>query len=178
MWQTLRLSRLIDDLLELSRLQSRAVAATKQKFDLKELLYDLADRYRDAADEKGLSIQLNIGEEELYAYSNPDRIEQVFIVLLDNAVKHATSEGEIELSSHAEGDKYRVCVKNPGSINIEDAEHLFERFYKVDKSHSGSGTGLGLAIAKEVLALLGEKISVKAENDEIAFSFTLDRYVK
>lgn len=176
--ESLRLSRLIDDLLELSRLQSGAVAVTKQKFDLKELLFDLVDRYRNATEEKGLSIQLDVGTEELYAYSNPDRAEQVLIVLLDNAIKHTFSEGEIELSAHEEGDKYHVCVKNPGSINQEDAEHLFERFFKIDKSHSGSGTGLGLAIAKEVLALLGETIFIKAENGKIAFSFTLDRYVK
>jgi len=176
--ESLRLSRLIDDLLELSRLQSGTVALIRQKFDLKELLYDLADRYQSAAEEKGLSIKLDLPDEELYTYSNPDRAEQVLIALLDNAVKHSSSDGRIELSTRAQGEKYHVCVKNPGSINKEDAEHLFDRFFKVDKSHSGGGTGLGLAIAREVLALLGETICVRAENGVIAFSFTLDRYVK
>ncbi len=176
--ESLRLSRLIDDLLELSRLQSGAVALTRQKFDLKELLYDVADRYGNAAEEKGLSIKLDVPGEELYAYSNPDRAEQVLIALLDNAIKHAPSDGKIGLSTRTEGEKYHVCVTNPGSIDKEDAEHLFDRFFKVDKSHSGGGTGLGLAIAREVLALLGETISVEAENGVIAFSFTLDRSIK
>ncbi|HWS28951.1 MAG TPA: ATP-binding protein [Clostridia bacterium] len=176
--ESLRLSRLIDDLLELSRLQSGAVALTRQKFDLRELLYDVADRYGNAAEEKGLSIKLDVPAEELYAYSNPDRAEQVLIALLDNAIKHAPSDGKIGLSTRTEGEKYHVCVTNPGSIDKEDAEHLFDRFFKVDKSHSGGGTGLGLAIAREVLALLGETISVEAENGVIAFSFTLDRSIK
>lgn len=176
--ESLRLSRLIDDLLELSRLQSGAVASTKQRFDLTEMLYDVSNRYRKTAGEKELSIKLNLPEEALYAMSNPDRAEQVFIAVLDNAIKHTQHSGVIEVSAHAEGEKYVVSVKNPGSISAEDIAHLFDRFYKVDKAHSGGGTGLGLAIAKEVLTLLGETIGAKSENETVEFFFTIERALR
>lgn len=175
--ESLRLSRLIDDLLELSRLQSDAVASTKQRFNLTEMLYDVSDRYQKAAAEKGLAIKLNVPEDGLYAMSNTDRAEQVFIAVLDNAIKHTQNSGVIEVSARAEGEKHVVCVKNPGNIAAEDIAHLFDRFYKVDKSHSGGGTGLGLAIAREVLALLGETIGAKSENGTVEFFFTLERFM-
>lgn len=176
--ESLRLSRLIDDLLELSRLQSGAVALTKQKFDLTELVYDVADRYQAAAAENGLAMRLVVPEGTLRAYSNPDRAEQVLIAVLDNAIKHTAPGGDIGIYVREDAGKHLVSVTNPGDISEEDAARLFDRFYKVDKSHSGGGTGLGLAIAREVLALLNESISVKSENGVVEFSFTLDQKIK
>ncbi|MCE5235220.1 MAG: histidine kinase dimerization/phospho-acceptor domain-containing protein [Clostridiaceae bacterium] len=176
--ESLRLSRLIDDLLELSRLQSGAVALTKRRFDLAELVYDVADRYKAAAAEKGLNMGLFVPEGTLRAYSNPDRAEQVLIAVLDNAIKHTASGGDIGIHVREDANKYLVSVTNPGDIGEEDAARLFDRFYKVDKSHSGGGTGLGLAIAREVLALLDESISVTCENGVVEFAFTLDARLK
>jgi len=170
--ESMRLSRLIDDLLELSRLQSTTTAFTKQFISVEDLVYDVADRFTAAAQDKGLKITPScdyIGK----VYTNPDRAEQVLVALIDNAVKHCEVKGTIEVSAKKVNDRLRISVSNPGSIADEDIEHLFERFYKADKAHSTEGTGLGLSIVQEVLALLGEKIWVKSEDGKVDFTFTL-----
>ncbi len=170
--ESMRLSRLIDDLLELSRLQSGTVAITKQYISAEELIYDVADRFSGAAAEKGLTISAECGYLGR-AYTNPDRAEQVLIALIDNAIKHCSGEGTVKVQTERQGEKLLVSVSNPGSISENDIEHLFERFYKADKAHTGEGTGLGLSIVNEVLTLLGEKIWVRSENGRVTFTFTL-----
>ena len=170
--ESMRLSRLIDDLLELSRLQSGTVAFTKRLISVEELIYDVSDRFTDAAKEKGLKIILSC-DYNGKAYTNPDRAEQVLVALLDNAIKHCHEKGTVEIWAGKVSDKLRISVTNPGNIAEEDIEHLFERFYKADKAHSGEGTGLGLSIVQEILTLLDEKIWVRSENGKVTFTFTL-----
>ena len=170
--ESMRLSRLIDDLLELSRLQSGTIAFTKQFISVEELIYDVSDRFSAAARDKGLKI-IPSCDYTGKAYTNPDRAEQVLVALIDNAVKHCDVEGTIEIAAKKANDKLRISVINPGNIADEDIEHLFERFYKADKAHSTEGTGLGLSIVHEVLTLLGEKIWVKSQYGKVAFTFTL-----
>ena len=169
--ESMRLSRLIDDLLELSRLQSGTIAFKKQFISINELIEDVADRYVSAAREKGLNVEIDIGE-PYKVYTNPDRAEQVLVALTDNAIKYGYS-GTLRFSAEKKGDSLYISVSNPGSIADEDIDHVFERFYKADKSHAGQGTGLGLSIVNEVLDLLGERIWVKSENGTVTFTFTL-----
>ena len=169
--ESMRLSRLIDDLLELSRLQSGTIAFKKQFISINELIADVADRYVSAAREKGLNVEIDIGE-PYKVYTNPDRAEQVLVALTDNAIKYGYS-GTLRFSAEKKGDSLYISVSNPGSIADEDIDHVFERFYKADKAHAGQGTGLGLSIVNEVLELLGERIWVKSENGTVTFTFTL-----
>ena len=169
--ESMRLSRLIDDLLELSRLQSGTIAFKKQFISINELIEDVADRYVSAAREKGLNVEIDIGE-PYKAYTNPDRAEQVLVALTDNAIKYGYS-GTLRFSAEKKGDSLYISVSNPGSIADEDIDHVFERFYKADKAHAGQGTGLGLSIVNEVLELLGERIWVKSKNGTVTFTFTL-----
>ena len=169
--ESMRLSRLIDDLLELSRLQSGTIAFKKQFISINELIEDVADRYVSAAREKGLNVEIDIGE-PYKVYTNPDRAEQVLVALTDNAIKYGDS-GTLRFSAEKKGDSLYISVSNPGSIADEDIDHVFERFYKADKAHAGQGTGLGLSIVNEVLELLGERIWVKSENGTVTFTFTL-----
>ncbi|NCB31280.1 MAG: PAS domain-containing sensor histidine kinase, partial [Clostridia bacterium] len=171
--ESMRLSRLIDDLLELSRLQSGTVALSKQSISLDELIYDVADRYGAAAKEKGLAIETFLPNPCPRAYTNPDRTEQVLIALLDNAIKHGIGPGSIALKAEDKGEKLQISVSNPGEIDQKDLPHLFDRFYKVDQSHSGEGTGLGLSIAFEVMGLLGENIWAASEDGCVTFAFTM-----
>ena len=168
--ESMRLSRLIDDLLELSRLQSGTIAFKKQFISINDLIEDVADRYVSAAREKGLNVEIDIGE-PYKVYTNPDRAEQVLVALTDNAIKYGYS-GTLRFSAEKKGDSLYISVSNPGSIADEDIDHVFERFYKADKSHAGQGTGLGLSIVNEVLELLGERIWVKSENGTVTFTFT------
>lgn len=170
--EAMRLSRLIDDLLELSRLQSGCVAIAKCKMSINDLIYDVAERYSQIAEGGGNKLKVSIAPGEHEAYSNPDRCEQVLIALLDNAIKHSGA-GEVRLNVAADEDKYIISVANPGQIADEDIDHLFERFYKADRAHTGEGTGLGLAIAKEIMELMGERIWAESRGGTVTFSFTL-----
>ena len=175
--EVMRLSRLINDQLELSRLQSGGVAIQKQRMELNDLIYDVCDRYHAIAEEQGLELNIETDLEECpKVYANPDRVEQMLIILLDNAIKYTEKGG---VGVHVSWDEEKVCitVRDTGiGIAEEDIPYVFDRFYKVDKAHSGKGSGLGLSIAKELLNRMNETIWVESAKDEgSAFTFTVHR---
>jgi len=174
--ESLRLTRLINDLLELSRLQSGAVALEKVPFDLGGVVDEVTEQMDLAASYSGIRIftQWNC-DRPLIVSSNRDRIEQVLIALIDNAIKYASDEGTVtlDIQKSPDGTQAQVSVMNTGHIAEAHLPHLFERFYKADASHSAGGTGLGLAIVHEVLTHLGESISAENEEGNAVFRFTV-----
>ena len=178
--ESIRLSRLIDDLLELSRLQSGGIALTKRKIELYEIAFDVADWMNETAENSGKKVVLKAEEKKYYDLSNSDRVEQVLIALVDNAIKHGSENCTItvDINSDEKLDAYVVSVSNEAEIEPEVLDHLFERFYKADTAHTGEGTGLGLAIVSEILGLLNEKFTVDYKNGIICFSFTAGKYKK
>jgi len=175
--ESMRLSRLVDDLLELSRLQSGTEAMRISSFDLREVLRNIADGYGHLAEDANLNFNIEADmSEPIPANSNPDRIEQVLIILMDNAIKHTPDGGAITLSASANENLTEISVRNMGeNIPPDDLPYIFERFYKVDKSHSGGGTGLGLSIAKEIVKELEEEIRAESADGLTAFTFTVRR---
>ena len=170
--ESLRLTRLINDLLELSRLQSGAVALEKNEFALDGVVEEVTEQMRLVASYSGIRIKTDWHcARPLNVHSNRDRIEQVVIALVDNAIKFASDEGTITLDVSLSGDGRHaiVAVKNTGHIDEKHLPHLFERFYKADAAHSDGGTGLGLAIVQEVLANLGESIEARNEDEKRCF---------
>jgi len=174
--ESMRLSRLINDLLELSRLQSGAVALGKDDFHLDGVISEVVDQTSLVASYSGLRITERWNcEKPLLVHSNIDRIEQVLIALIDNAIKFASDEGVIILDVKQDEASGRavVSVMNTGHIPEEHLPHLFERFYKADTAHTDSGTGLGLAIVHEILSHLGETIEARNEDEYAVFRFTV-----
>ena len=175
--EVMRLSRLINDQLELSRLQSGGVAIQKQRMPLDDLIYDVCDRYHSIAEEHGLTLNI---ESDLggcpTVYANSDRVEQMLIILLDNAIKY-TEQGSVGVKVAWDDEKVCVTVRDTGiGIDESDLPYVFDRFYKVDKAHSGKGSGLGLSIAKELLKRMDEEIWVESKKGEgSAFTFTVHR---
>jgi signal transduction histidine kinase len=110
-------------------------------------------------------------------FADPDRIEQVLVILLDNAFKFTEAGGSISLDCDWDAEQVRVHVQDTGcGIDPKDIDHVFDRFYKADKSHHLPGTGLGLSIAREVLVRSGEQISVRSTLGQgTVFTFTLRR---
>ena len=172
-----RLTRLINDMLELSRLQAGSVSMKKSDESLHELLGEVSAKYSGVAEDadiRYLTPFLDHPDERVRI--NRDRIEQILVILLDNAVKYTPAGGSISLDGKREGDRVVVSVADTGiGIAPEDLPHVFERFYKADKSRRpASGTGLGLSIAREILDALGEKITVESTPEQgSVFSFTL-----
>lgn len=177
--ETMRLSRLIDDLMELSRLQSGNISMDEEQIDLRELIADIAEKYRAAAKEQNLSFTLEDGTDNCpCVMANPDRVEQILVILLDNAMKYTPEGGSLRLGAQWDEEKVTLSVQDSGvGISPDDLPYVFDRFYKVDKSHSGRGSGLGLSIAREILARMGGRIWVESTVGKgSCFYFTLRRW--
>ena len=175
--EVMRLTRLISDLMELSRLQSGALAIEKQVMPIDDLLADVCERYASMAAEHGLSFDVKGDFAALpEVYTNPDRVEQLMVILLDNAIKY-TEKGGLTVSFQSDEKKVTVSVADTGiGIAPEDLPYVFDRFYKVDKAHSGKGSGLGLSIAKELWKWMGEELTVESTKGKgTCFRFTISR---
>ena len=178
--ECMRLTRLVEDLLELSRLQSGSVALKKGIVALPPLLEDIRIRYAAISEDLGIQLSVEYQASCPTVYSNADRITQVLVILLDNAFKFTAEGGHVSLHTTHDENEVIVYVKDDGAgIGKEDLPHVFERFYKAEKAHSGGGTGLGLSIAREVLTLMGETIHIQSKPGEgTTIHFTLHRAVK
>ncbi|MBX4259645.1 cell wall metabolism sensor histidine kinase WalK [Clostridium estertheticum] len=171
-----RLNRLVNDLFELSRLQSRNEPFDMQVVDLTNILCDQQDKFEMVAEEKNIKLIVKNSKDSIYAKGNIDRIGQVLTILIDNAFKFAKVSSTITLCSKNENGRAIVSVHNTGSlIKNEDLPFIFDRFYKVDKAHKEEGAGLGLSIAKEVVMRINGNIHVKSDGkNETCFSFDLE----
>ena len=173
--ETMRLSRLVNDMLELSRLQSGTASLQRSVFAPLPLLNIIHETYSAYAEDYQQTFIYDVPEFLPDVTGNPDRTQQVLIALLDNAFKYTPEGGTVTLSAAVEDNVVRIRVRDTGvGISKEDLPHVFDRFYKVDKSHHGKGTGLGLAIAYEIMKHLGEEMSVTSGlNQGSCFTFTL-----
>ncbi len=177
--EVIRLSRLITDMLELSRLQSGTEHMELHAVNLAELLQDTRQNYLNEAMQRGITLKLEL-EEIPYAMTDEDRVEQLLVILIDNAMRYTPEGGSITIgAAPTAGDRILVTVSDTGvGIAQEDLPHIFERFFKTDRSRKEGGTGLGLSIAKQIVDKLGENIFVESRPGEgTSFHFTLKNYI-
>ena len=148
--ETMRLSRLINDLMELSRLQSGTLSLDREEVSLEEMLSDLAERYRLTAEDQGKHFELRCDPAACPpVITNEDRTEQILVILLDNAMKYTPDGGLVYLDGRWDGDKVVLMVGDTGvGIAPEDQPYVFDRFYKVDEFVPGAG--LGLSLVREI----------------------------
>ncbi|MBI5588564.1 MAG: phosphate regulon sensor histidine kinase PhoR [Deltaproteobacteria bacterium] len=177
-----RMSRIIDDLLVLSRLESHEMTIVPKPLDMAELVYSVVQGITRSAEGKDIRLSYKTDEKSLKVMADHDRLEQVMMNLLDNAIKYTASGGSIEVRVYAEDDSVRVDVVDTGiGIPQKDIPRIFERFYRVDKARSRElgGTGLGLAIVKHILQGHNGRVWVESELGKgSTFSFTLKRTVR
>ena len=175
--ETQRLTKLVSELLDLSRFESGKIPLDKTKFDIDELLLGVLFKFEQRIEAKGIDVEISFKEQPCFVLADSARITQVVTNLIDNAVKFAAEKGQIVVWTHVVDNLCYVTVKNDGvSIPAEDLPFVFERFYKVDKAHtSGGGTGLGLAIAKRIVEQHGQTISVASSGGLTSFVFTLEK---
>jgi two-component system phosphate regulon sensor histidine kinase PhoR len=176
-----RMSRIIDDLLILSRLESDPMAIVRTEVDLRELLCSTEKSFKKQAKDKGIGITAEIPEDLPRVRGDRDRLEQVVVNLLDNAIKYTPSGGSVRLkarSAGGSGGSVSVDVEDTGiGIPENDMPRIFERFYRVDKARSRElgGTGLGLAIVKHIVQGHNGKLHVKSTPGEgSTFSFSIN----
>ena len=175
--ETHRLAKLIQSLLNLSRMESEETSLALSHFDLNELVRRVLISRVTQIDEKQLDIEVDFPRENCFVYADADQIQQVIINLLDNAVKFTPAGGEIRLSTGEEGDHVFLRVKDNGpGILPQDAPHIFDRFYKADKAHTvGKGTGLGLAICYRIMERHSQAIRLLSGEGGAEFEITLQK---
>ena len=173
-----RLSRLVKDLLEATRLDKGTQKLEKNNFDINRLVTECVISYEQRLTEKNISVSLNQPEGEVYAYADKDSIKRVLINLIDNAIKFTPENGYITVTTQSLSGKVKTSIENTGDgISKEDLRHIWERFYKTDKSRSEDkkGVGLGLHIVKTIIAQHNGEIFAESEEGKFArFTFSID----
>jgi histidine kinase len=174
-----RLNRLVDDLQELSRVEAGAYALDMRPVQVAPLVETLAKRLRPQFENKRVKLDLKLPADLPPVLADENRILQVLTNLTANALQHTPKDGTVTISAVRANELVRITVHDTGvGLAPEHLSHLFDRFYRVDKSRSraaGGGSGIGLTIAKYLVEAHGGEIFV--ESDGIgrgsAFSFTL-----
>jgi two-component system sensor histidine kinase VicK len=164
--ETDRMTTLVHDLLELSRIDNRQMQLNLQEVDMKNLVYETVEAQLIHASKEGHQLEVHVDDEvDYYILGDSARMRQILHNILSNAIKYSFDPGEIHIRLYK--DKQVIIQVQDTGIGIpkEDLERIFERFYRVDKARSRKmgGTGLGLAIAKELIELQGGKITITSE---------------
>lgn len=171
-----RMKKLIDDLLMSARSDNNTLKINPESFALQPLLKGLYSRFSLLADKKGLTLTMpDIPDTTVYADKN--HLQQILIILLDNAMKYTAAGGNVALAVSASAHKVNIAVKDNGmGIAAEDLPHIFERFYRADKSRKTGGSGLGLSIAKMLAEKNGGALTAASQLGRgSCFTLTLPR---
>jgi two-component system phosphate regulon sensor histidine kinase PhoR len=170
-----KLSQMISELMELSCIESRKAILDKKPLDLNQLILDTIAHFSPQTERHRLTVKLNLATELPDIPADGARIMHVITNILDNAIKFTPAGGQITISSKPASSQAVVSIADTGiGISPEDLTHIFERFYKADKSRTGQGTGLGLAIAKHTVQAHGGQIWADSEPGKgSVFSFSL-----
>ncbi|MDO4547891.1 MAG: ATP-binding protein [Clostridia bacterium] len=161
-----RLTRLINDILTVSKLESGMESVINEPVRLDEIIDDVIVMLELVSNEKRVSIKYAPPPEAVYVMGNRDRVEQMLINLIDNAIKYNKEGGLVTVSLFATGERINLSISDTGiGIPKDNIPRLFERFYRVDKGRSRSmgGTGLGLSIVKHIVKSMGGMIEVHSQ---------------
>jgi signal transduction histidine kinase len=174
-----RLQRLVEDLQELSRVESGGIELTLKPVNLRALIKNALQRMRPSFDEKKVKLESKIQEKLPRVNADEDRLLQVIINLLSNALQFTPKKGSVMVTTAKIKNNLVVSIADNGiGIKPQDVEHIFERFYRADKSRSrqeGGGSGIGLTIAQSLVRAHGGRIWVESEGEGkgSVFSFSL-----
>lgn len=175
---TNRLDSLINDLLTLSHVESKEIRLDKEEFYPRDLADRVLSGFKSQLAKKDIRIKNDISSGAL-VMADRNRIEQVFINLIDNAIKFSREDGDIKIYNEKTDSGLRFVVEDTGiGIPAKDVSRIFERFYRVDKARSRElgGTGLGLSIVKHIIELHGGNVGVEStEGLGSKFWFTLPK---
>jgi signal transduction histidine kinase len=177
--EVLLLARLVEDLQELTLADAGQLTLLRQSADLAEIARRAVAAARPQAKAKGLALRTELHAQQATVEADPERVGEVLRNLLSNAITHTSQRGRITVDLSDEGNELRIGVADTGAgIPPEDVPHVFERFYRVDRSRvrSTGGAGLGLTIAKRLVEAHGGTIRVESEVGKGSrFTFTLPK---
>jgi signal transduction histidine kinase len=174
-----RLNRLVDDLQELSRVESHAYPLDIRPVDVTSLVRTVTKQLAPSFESKRISQDLELTPDLPYILADEDRTIQILTNLTGNALQYTPEGGKITISAKERNGEVQISVRDTGiGIPPEHLPHIFDRFYRVDKSRSrksGGGSGIGLTIARALVEAQGGRISVESSGGEhgSTFLFTL-----
>lgn len=170
-----RLIRLINDLLDLARLESGEFSLTIGVFDINELIRQRIIKFEDKINKKKINVDVVLTGNKIKVKGDRDRIDQVITNLVDNAIKFTPEGGVIEIRTTIKEDRLLVSVYNNGpAIPKDEIAFIWDRFHKVDKARSkGGGTGLGLSIVRQIINQHKQTVWVESGDWGTKFTFTL-----
>lgn len=169
------LAQLVGELMELSRIESGQVGLKPEPTDVQILIAAAVDRLWTQADRSGIALSANVPADMPRVMADGERVEQVLVNLIHNAIKFTPPGGRVNVGATVMGSQACLSVSDTGTgIAVHDLPRIFERFYKADRSRASGGTGLGLAIAKHIVQAHGGEIVVEsAPGQGATFAFTL-----
>lgn len=175
---TVSLSNLLNDLIDISMIESGEMRLSYRYFKINELINQVIQENRKTAEDKNLELKYIPARSEIEVFGDKDKLKQVLVNLVQNSIKY-TEKGKVELLVAEENKHARIIVKDTGiGIPEEYLDRIFERFFRVDKARSRSigGTGLGLAIVKHIIEAHNSKVAVSSKVGEGSeFSFLLKK---
>jgi signal transduction histidine kinase len=172
-----RLSRLVDDLLELSKLDAKQIKPKPENFSISELTQDVVLKFKPQADKQHITIHTHFPSGIPIVEADIGMIERALSNLLDNALTYTPEKGEVSVEIEEKEKEVSVKVSDNGKgIADNDLPYVFDRFYRADKSRSTEGTGLGLAITKKIIEAHQGNIEVQSHlNKGTTFQFDLQK---
>lgn len=172
-----RLIKMINDLLDLSKMESGALVLEKTDFSLNDVIFDVLDNFEQKIIEKDVKLHLDLSKENILAHADESNIQRVIFNLLDNATKFVNPSGSIHIRTELKNDLYYVGISNTGAVlSPKELQLMWERFNKLDPSRGleKKSSGLGLAIVREIIKAHNESIEVYSNEDVgVAFIFTV-----
>lgn len=163
-----RLAKLINDILDLSKIERGQIELTKVDFDITKVLADVIDTHLPIAKKKDIHLSAQIPEEEIIVFADKERMQQVFTGLINNAIKFTDKGGRIKLIAQNFTTEIEIIVSDTGiGIPEKDIPHIFEKFYRVSRPGTEiPGTGLGLVLVKQIVDLHKGFITVQSEEEK------------
>ena len=172
--ESLRLSYMATNVLNLTKVENQTILTDVSDYNLSEQIRSCILLLEDKWSKKDIELQLEFGEHQIHA--NEELLKQVWINLLDNAVKFTPDGHTIQVQITEKEQTLTVEIRNTGSqIPAESLEKIFHKFYQADESHASQGNGVGLAIVRRVTQLHGGSVSVTSENEVTAFQVELPK---
>jgi signal transduction histidine kinase len=173
-----RLTRLVSELFELSKLEANEAQPQREPVALGELVQDAAQHFQLRAEQQGVTLRTEGGSGLPFVSADIAMLNRVLENLIGNALQHTPQGAEITIAMTAAADGVEVCVANPGAgIAAEDLPHVWERFYQAPERRHGGGAGLGLAIVKRIVELHGGSLHVDSSAGGLTrFCFTLPQW--
>ena len=169
-----RLASLTTNILSLSKIENQTIVTEKERFNISEQIRNCVLLFEKRWMKKNLNISLDL--DEFYMYGNMDLVMQIWINLLDNAIKFAYNDSEILIDINEDDNKLNIKISNEcDTIDSADLEKIFNKFYQVEKTHRVEGNGIGLSIVKKIVELHNGTIRVESVDNKVIFIIELHK---